>query len=205
MLEVTTPAEELDLLTNAELSAAIGSPTLTTEQLDDLNARIAAMITRHCRVVAAGVTPPTLRQETLRETFRLKSRQDCLILARRPIVSVSSVTEAGTALTVADDIEIEAGSGLLRRLSSDEEVCWPCGKIVVTYVAGWDTVPDDLKQAAMKLAAVIYSEGVRVDPSLKRESIPGLGDREFWVSPNDDALIPAEVADLLAPYTNVVV
>jgi hypothetical protein len=91
---------------------------------------------------------------------------------------------------------------MLRRLTDDNETVWPGCKIVVTYSAGWQTVPDDLKLAAVKLAAVLWSEGERIDPNLKRESIPGVIDREYWVAPSGDTLIPQEVLDLLAPYMN---
>ncbi|ELR03656.1 hypothetical protein GMDG_08926, partial [Pseudogymnoascus destructans 20631-21] len=118
-LQVTTAATERDLLTNAELLAALGSPALSEAQLDSLNARLAAMIARHCRVPADGIIAPTLREETIEETFRLKSRNDCLILSRKPIVSVTSITEASTALVVAD-YEIQKSAGMLKRLSGDD-------------------------------------------------------------------------------------
>ena len=54
----------------------------------------------------------------------------------------------------------------------------------------------------MKLAAVLWSEGVKVDPGLKRESIPGLIDREWWVSPGDDPLMSREIEELLRDYVN---
>lgn len=125
-----------------------------------------------------------------------------LVLSRRPIVSVVSVTENDTALAT-DDYEIEVASGMLRRLSSGTETCWPCGKIVVVYTAGWATVPDDLKLAASRMAAHLWTE--HDDPYLKRESIPGVIDREWWVEASSGLAIPREVTELLGPYINHVV
>jgi hypothetical protein len=201
ILTVTAPASDLNLLTLPEIRAAVRVATGQDADLETLRKQVAASITRACKIASAGATPPTLRKETLSETFRLKSRQDSLVLARRPIVSVSSVTEDGTAVD-ADDYELDAAAGLLYRLSGDVRTCWPCGKIVVAYAAGWETVPEDLKLAASKLAAVLWSEGERVDPNLKRDRVDGVGEKEYWVSPSDDPLIPSEVMDLLTPYLN---
>jgi len=204
MFTVTTAATNTTLLTAAEARAAIGGVTATDTQITDLIARVSATIVRACRVPASGATPPTLRLETITETFRLKSRQESLVLSRRPGVAVSSVVEDGVTLD-ADEYEIDAAAGILYRLSDDDRTCWPGCKIVVVYSAGWETVPDDLKLAAVKLAGVLWSEGERVDPNLKSISIPGVVDREYWVAPSSDTLIPQEVLDLLGPYMNHVV
>jgi len=119
-------------------------------------------------------------------------------LSRRPVSSVTSVTEGGAELE-SDDYELNTGSGVLTRLLDDEVSCWPTGKIVVVYVAGYATAPDDLKLAASKLATALYAESTR-DPNLKREDIPGVLEREYWVSPATDPLLSAEISDLLAPY-----
>lgn len=199
ILTVVTAAADRSLLTQAEARAAIGD---ASADVTALIARTSAAIVRACMIAAAGVVPPTLRLETLSEQFRLKSGREQLALARFPIVSLDSVTEDGTALDLDYDCEFDAGSGLVYRLSSDTRICWPCGRIVFDYSAGWETVPDDLKLAASKLAAVFCSEGSKVDQGLKRESIPGVIDREWWVGPSGDPAIPVEVMDLLKPYVN---
>lgn len=207
VLSVTTAASDTSLLTTAELRRAVGLAATDASrdaELAALGQRLDATIARACRVRQAGVMPPTLRQETLSETFRLPASAARLVLARWPVVSVASVTEDGAAVA-ATDYEMSGGVGMLRRLSSDAPTSWAAGKIVVAYVAGWATVPPDLKQAAEKLAAVLWSEGARADPSLRREAIPGVIEREWWVGPRDDPALPGEVLDLLAPYMNAVV
>lgn len=202
MLVVTTAATDRALLTAAEARAAIGDDAADATKITALLNRVSSAITRTCRVPAGGAVPPTLRRETLTETFRLKSYQEHLVLSRRPIVSVTSIVEDDTTLA-SDDYEINAATGMLLRLDdSDEPSEWLAAKIVVVYVAGWETVPDDLKLAAVKLAALFWSEGERVDANLKSESIPGVIDQEFWVSPASDPLIPEEVKQLLVPYMN---
>lgn len=202
LFEIVTANEDRTLISQDEAREAVGD---SSADVTDLILRVSAALTRACNVRAAGVTPPTLRSEAVRDTFRLKARNETLILSRRPAHTITSVVENGTTLTAGTDFENHAEAGLLKRLSGDCETCWPACKIVVSYTAGWETVPDDLKLAAMKLTAVFYTEGQRVDPSLKRENIPGVREVEYWVSPTDDHALPQEVIDLIASYRNIVV
>ncbi|EHK56907.1 hypothetical protein [Allomesorhizobium alhagi] len=199
ILTVTTPAADRNLLSVAELRAAVGvSDSSRDAELAIVGARVAATIARICRVATAGATPATLREEVLSETFRLDRSADCLILSRLPVSSVASVTEDGTAVDAAD-YEVDASPGMLLRLSGDDPACWRCGKIVVAYTAGWATVPDDLKDAAARMVR-IFSADATQEPGLKRENIPGLIEKEWWVAPADDPLAPADVIELLGPY-----
>lgn len=198
MLTVTSAAGDLSLLTIAELRAAAG---VADKSMDDtlktLGERVASAIAAACRVAKGGTTPPTLRQETLTETFRLKSPHCELVLARRPIVSITSIVEDDETLD-ADDYEIEASAGMLRRL--DDIGCpttWSYrSKITVVYAAGWATVPADLKFAAAKFVQALTQEGDR-DPLLKSESIDGVGSFEWWVDPTRSSVVPADVMDIL--------
>jgi hypothetical protein len=204
MLTVTTAASDLSLLSLAELRAAAGVTDASQDAaLTALGARVAAAITAECRVAAGGVVPPTLRHETLTETFRLRSSVESLILSRRPVTAITSVTEGDDdPLTVAD-YEFDAASGLLYRLDGDDaRTCWSsCNKVVAVYTAGWATVPEDLKLAASKLVTVFWLETAR-DPNLRRVSVAGISEREYWVAPSSDPAMPAEVIDLLRPYMN---
>lgn len=202
MFTVTSAASDRSLLTEAEARAAIGNPTADVAALI---ARVSAAITRACRVVAAGAVPPTLRLEAVQDQFRLKSHQRALVLSRRPVVSIGSLVENDVTLVEETDFEVDAAAGLLVRLSGDTEICWPCGKIVVPYSAGWETVPDDLKEAASRAARDFWSEGAQPDPNLKREEIPGVITREWWVGPKDDPVLSQEVLDMLVPYMHHVI
>lgn len=205
MFTVTTAAADRSLLTENEARAAIGGVDATAPEIATLIKRVSASLVRACRVPAAGATPPTLRLESIEATFRLKSRQEALVLARKPVVTVTWVVENDADLEEDVDFEVDRSAGLLYRLSGDTRICWPSGKIVSSFSAGWETVPDDLKEMASKLAAIFWSEGKRVDPNLKRENIPGVIEQEWWVSPKDDPLIPQEILDGLGPYMHHVI
>jgi hypothetical protein len=210
MLTVTTAATDRSLLTPAELrSAANQTDGSRDTELATLGNRVAAAIARSCNVATDGVTPATLRYETLTETLR-PNEQDpfCygplrryIILSRRPVVSVTSIVEDGTTLD-AEDYEIDAASGRILRLEDDEPAYWLRAKIVVVYTAGWQTVPDDLKLAASKLAQLFWADSLRSDPNLRSEEIPGVITRSWWVSQRPDPLLPEDIDELLAPYKN---
>jgi len=204
LFTVTTAATDLALLSLAELRRATGAADGQEADLVTLGARVAAVIARACKIAADGATAPTLRLETVADTFELDYSRPDLILSRRPIISVVSVVENGVTLT-ADDYRADAGAGLLRRRLDGRSWSWPpCFEIVVSYAAGWATVPEDLKLAAAKTATMIWAESGPSprDPNLKRVRTEGIDEVEYWVPPASDSLLSAEILDLLRPYTN---
>lgn len=81
-----------------------------------------------------------------------------LPVAHYPIVSITSVSEDGTALIDGTDFEsteMEKKAGLLARLSAGKSVAWARGTRIVeaTYTHGYSSVPDDIQQAATEMVA----------------------------------------------------
>jgi hypothetical protein len=203
MLTVTTPATDRLLLTLAEIQSATGvtGASYNTE-LASLNARVASTLARECCIPVSGVNPPTFRVETLTEVFRVVIGARYLPLSRWPVTSITSVVVDGSTLDAAN-YETDEAAGWLYRLASDELSYWSATKITVVYVAGWATVPDDLKLAASKLARMLWAEdgpNARTDPNLKRQRIEGVGEREWWVPPPADELLSSEIKGLIGPY-----
>lgn len=193
---VTEPASDRTLLSVAERRAAVGVEDSNKDaDLAVIEARVAATIAAACRVPSAGANSPTLRAETICVTYRLVAPRRVLILPRRPVVSIISVVEYGVTLAAAE-YETEAAAGLLNRLSGDDRTCWTAAKIVVTATAGWVVVPADLKLAAAKFMAAEWTQGSR-DPLLRRIKVEGISEREYWVDPTRESVIPAEVMDIL--------
>jgi hypothetical protein len=212
---VTTAAPDLTLLDITELRAAVG---ITNDAQDTalmaLGAQVAARIASVCDVADDGVRPPTLRQETLTETFRSHYRWpgfgysprphhegENLILRRRPIVSVFAITEDGVALDPATDYEIVAPKGMLRRLTGRAGVkmpwWWFAAEIIVVYDAGYPVVRDDLKRAA-SLLALTYWRAQSRDPAVRQINIPGVIERQFFSPPAGAPDIPLEVRNILS-------
>jgi hypothetical protein len=91
-------------------------------------------------------------------------RGDSIICTRhRPIISIASLTEAGTALVADTDYEIEEQdkeAGQIVRLSGGYPTTWNASHrtIVLTYDHGYATVPAALSQAATELAAFDFQQ-----------------------------------------------
>ncbi|KPF84469.1 hypothetical protein IP70_15680 [alpha proteobacterium AAP38] len=210
MLTLITPAADLGLLSIAELRAAVGLAAgdgSRDAELTALGLRVAGLITGYCRVAAAGVSPPTLRAETVEEVWRLPQPVKPLILSRRFVASITSASIAGTALD-AGLLELEASAGLLHRLDSADRRCpWPCeDKIVVRYVAGFSTVPDALKSCAIDLVRMMDSVSGR-DPLLRAQQWEGIGREEYQITSGMamEGGIPKDIADRLTPYVAMAV
>ncbi|MGE0289268.1 MAG: hypothetical protein AB7P16_23515 [Bradyrhizobium sp.] len=201
MFTVTVPAADPTLLSLAEIRSVVGADFCSEEDLRSLNASISAAIARYCRVADDGVRVPTLRLETVTEAIRFCRTRE-IVLKRFPVTEITSIELDGTDLVTAD-YELNVANGMLSRLCDDRLTWWSGSKLAVSYKAGHATVPADLKLAAKKLALVMNSESGR-EPGLKRENIPGVIEREYWVAPNDDPAFPVEVQQLLDPFVNPV-
>lgn len=217
-ISVTAAATDLSLLSISELrkAANVSDGSRDTDLLA-LGLRVAATIAGACKIATDGATPPTLRKETITDTFRRsrwvgraaqRDRDDLdggelLYLSRRPVVTVSSVVEAGTALDPSS-YEIRAGIGALVRLNNDVPCQWARNKIVVVYDAGFATVPYGLKRAAEQLIQMYWSQQTK-DPLVRESNIPGVLERQFWIGSSSDPSIPQDVMDDLGPYMNLLV
>ncbi len=216
MLTIASPNTDRSLLTLAELRAAAGvSDGSKDATLVPLGEYISSLITSACKVQRSGIIPATLRLETVTETFLFKSLQKSLVLARRPVVEIISVTQTESLLSPTE-YALDAAAGVLYRslypyyytMPHGPWGWWPLGNTIVEYSAGFEVVPSDLKYAAIKF---VQSEIITTnrDPLLKRLSIAGVSDREWWVADrqSNTSAIPGEVMDILirGGYVNMVV
>lgn len=203
MFTISSAAADRNLLTLAEMKAALGITDSSSDAaLTTLGLQISDLIARECKVPAEGVAPPTLRKETLVETFRQTVRVNPLILARRFVDTITSVVEDGVTLTTAD-YETDKAAGLTTRLdSSGGVVCWPAVKIVVTYSCGFETVPELLKLAAITVLREQWSAKSR-DPLVKAKEIDGISRTEYWVNASSGSsagVFSGVAAAMLTPY-----
>ena len=197
MLSIPSPNTDRSLLTRAQLRAAVGVEDGSQDAaLVDLGNYVAVLIAQACRVATAAGIPPTLRLETVVETIVLDRCTEWLDLARRPIVSITSIIENGAEID-STGFRLAGSGGRLQRRSGTLATFWPrdCD-IVVTYSAGWASVPDDLARAAIKFVQAEWNQGSR-DPLLRRVRVEGVSEREYWVDPTKDLVVPADVMDIL--------
>jgi hypothetical protein len=214
MLTIATPNTDRSLLTLDERKSALGIDAADTSKdtaITALGGYVDATITRACKVTVAADIPPNLRLEPVTETFRVMTRTEAVFLSRRPIVEVATVSEGGLVLVADADYEID-GQGIYR-LRSGSRSYWggdafvtygsrlgvALATVVVDYAGGWDVVPEDLKYAAIKFTQAEWNGGGQPrDPWLKSVRIEGVSQRDYWVDPTVDSVIPADVMDILA-------
>jgi hypothetical protein len=207
---VETAADDLQLLSIEEMRSAAGvSGSGSDDSLQALGLAVAAAIAAECNVAIASGAQPTLLQETLEETF-YDVCADELVLARRHDVDITSIVVDDTALDAADYL-VDAEAGILIRLCDDRPVTWRGCKIVVTYDAGFETAPADLKMAATDFFRWAWREKDR-DPSVRAErvDIADVEEREvsYWAGSlpgTGEGPVPEFVAGQLKRFRNAVV
>ena len=168
MLEILSPAASGDLTTLAIAKRELGVADAAQD------ARIADLIREASDLVAQWCNRSGFGREALRQTERLASPADALVLQRDLGVLVSSVTEDGVALAAAD---YERGGVLLYRLRGDVRVPWTARTVVVEYQAGFalpDEAPPALERACLDLLAGLW-HGQGRDPAVRNETTEGVG------------------------------
>ncbi len=168
MLEILSAAATGDLTTLATAKRELG----VTDAAQD--ARITDLIREASDLVAQWCNRSGFGRETLRQTERLTSPVDVLVLQRDLGVLVSSVTEDGVALT---DGEYEHGGVLLYRLRGNVRLPWTARTVIVEYQAGFvlpDEAPQALERACLDLLAGLW-HGQGRDPAVRNETTEGVG------------------------------
>lgn len=208
MLVVTTPADDLALVSIEALRAAAGvADDSRDDELNALGLRIAAEITDACGIIAGKGGEPTLRRETLMETFSA-SNSDVLVLSRRHNAEIVSVTDGGEAITL-DERALDGEAGLLERWIDGRQSSWCNREIVVVYETGFevDEVPASLVGVVTDLVRIRLSEA-SIDPLEKSRSveIPEVETirTERWVGtvPGASAGLPADIIARLSRFMN---
>jgi len=189
VLTVITPATSFDLTTVEAVKAEIAIKN---------DALLATMITQASTAIA-DYCGMVLVQETVEETLRLDPGLQQIALRRRPVASVTNISEDGTALT-ADEYQIDKEAGLLLRLCNDRGIFWPSGKTVVRYVAGYaaGAIPAPLQRAAIELVKAWWA-AKDVDPTVRDVEYSDGSSIAYQVNRPS---LPPIVADLLAPYVS---
>jgi uncharacterized phiE125 gp8 family phage protein len=195
MLTIVTPAQRFDLTLLATVKAELG----ITDRAEDPNLtrwirQASDTIAKYCNRVFA--------REMVTETFRLRCREEGLLLARFPVTEIVSVVENDTSLTASDyELARDGGGGVLNRLRFDREWTWPIGKVLVTYTAGYEDVsdlPDGIERAAIVLVNQYrYSAGR--DPQLRGENTEGAGSSSYFDGLESSGLSP-EILGLISRH-----
>lgn len=211
MLVITTPATDpaLASLSDARVAAGLlADDTSKDASLEVLRLRVSADIVQACRIAVGSGAPATLRQETVQETI-FGATAGKIVLSRRHEVSILSVAVDGVTLA-STYYMADPESGILTRLGTDGlPTSWTGKKTVLSYQAGFATVPTDLSGVALDLIRIRTSETTR-DPMLKSERV-FIHDvqevqHDYWVgmggASKSTTSVPQEIAARLGRYAN---
>jgi hypothetical protein len=120
-----------------------------------------------------------------------------------PRVSIEDPLGTWTDLVLGTDYTIEADTGQLLRLNkwTGYPTTWPPIRTTVRYQAGYNPIPADLVDAALRVITTRNDARGR-DPYLRSREQPGIGTQTFWVGglPGVKGMFTEEVEDLLSPY-----
>jgi uncharacterized phiE125 gp8 family phage protein len=126
-----------------------------------------------------------------------------ILLNDFPIISLTSVTildDDGSYYAIAtDQFRLEARLGIVQfKPNADAEFRYfpeAFHNVTIVYVAGYATLPADIKQAVRVAVAAMYGDG-QADPGMESES---LGAYSYTRRGERQGLPPAALS-LLAPY-----
>jgi uncharacterized phiE125 gp8 family phage protein len=199
LLTVTTPATVTNLTDLASVQSELGlGGQQDATYLGTQIAAASAAIGSWCGRVFA--------RETVRQVWRPEREIECLMLARVPVASITSVVEDGITLDAAA-YELDPEGGFLWRLSSDERIAWRARKITITYAAGYllpgqngRNLPTDIERACILLVAAHYNGRGR-DERLRSDGAQGIGQVSYFEpSTGKPRLASADAEALLQPH-----
>ncbi len=191
----TVAPASADLTTLATVKARLG----ITDSASD--ATLAAYITAASGLIAAECRR-VLGLRTLAETFRYRRPAPVAwrLMLSQPVVSVSSITLDGVALTAP---EYETESGMVRYLdSAGMPRPWSGWPVVITYTTGYalpGSAPAALAEICIGLVVRGYQAGVR-DPSIRREVVEGVGSVDYFDRPGPALALDDADRAALAPW-----
>ncbi|WP_051957231.1 head-tail connector protein [Bacillus sp. UNC322MFChir4.1] len=151
-------------------------------RLEDLINSCSIAIENHCK--------RKFKEQTYSEEEYDGNGLKYLHLQQYPVKSVDSVTVDGILLS-SDQYKVKKSNGTLIRTNS----IWPQGDInvVVTYVAGYSTIPNDLELACKHLVMSYFKADIASFSTTFQEG--------FVFRPE---ALPAQVKALVQPYKKVV-
>lgn len=128
--------------------------------LSDIEAATVSDLLDQATGLIQGEAKQTITLVTDDEITLRGSRDREIILPERPVVSVSSVTLNGQALTTDSDWYVDGDKLIRRRMILDvahglysEQIGWgfPAWALVVTYTHGYETIPDAIRAVTISL------------------------------------------------------
>jgi len=190
-----TPAAPAAFATLAEAKSFLG---ISGAEHDDMLTRALASASVAIEAFCNTVFP----QRTVTEFAVAEDEVSTFVLRHAPVSAVASVSIAGTAYDVAE-FRIMKTSGMVRRVDG---AAMPSGDFEIEYTAGYATVPEGVKQAALEYVRDVYN-GAGRDVTVASEDVPDVGRVSYASDPYaiggpTGAKLSATVAAHLMPYVS---
>lgn len=203
IVTVVTPPSSTDVTTLARVKSELG---ITVSTYDTL---LEAKINEASSDIYAYLRRDLARATVSERIWDFDSSTTRIVLSRRPVVSIASVTLDDVAVTTAE-YRLDAESGILYALdlNSDASVWCITDEIVIQYVAGYImpgesgvNLPAAIEGAAVELVSSYWFARGR-DPTIRSENVPGLAAVTYWVGAvgGDESMLPPGVVAKLAPW-----
>lgn len=215
-LTVSAPVSDRSLVSLATVKAELGITDTTNDvMLTRWVKELSDTVCEVCSVAADQAGRRTFLSEPVSIAYRAQE-VPCghdpapLILPWRIPLDIDTATVDGTALAVADDVELEPMAGLLWRLNADGcRTRWERGRVVITGTGGWllADVPAALSSAVTDAVRYRWYAHTRGDPLLRSIDVDGVDAVTFMDAGKVqmDGGLPAEIVARLGPYTNMVI
>ena len=227
-------AASYDLVTLETVKVELEIPDSDTSKdawLTGVIHQISGSCARYCNRSAMDVNEASFPVETVQDLFfperdaypyQVPGGTDPLQLSHWPLASLTDSNgqplSAVTSVVIADppgtntvlvegtDFIVNPAFGQLVRLDpwSQYPTLWLPIKTTVIYAGGFNLIPDDVQEAALRWITQRYKERGR-DPNLRAKEEPNLGRMEYWTGgPPMSGGVPEEIAELLWNYRSPV-
>lgn len=191
---IVSDTADLGVVSLADVKAHLNTPAVVGTTYDEELRDIIAAATVAC----ADYTGRTLTRTTFTEWYSGGGMM--LPLRHSPVISVTTVSENGTALTASDYVLDEA-NGVLWRGTTSTQMAWTSGvrNVNVTYVAGYADPPVAIRMAVLRMVEHLWQRSQQAPhPALgMQSSSTGLPDESL---PRNTYLLPYQVQSWLTPY-----
>lgn len=192
--EVLTPAASYDLVLLSDAKTELGiADTASDTYLTRAIAAESARISTYCNRV--------FQSEGMRDTFFLGDSPALkyLILSRPNVTAVSSIVVDGETLDSSEYLAPVDGHYARVSTEGDNLIPWCGDKIVVTYTAGYTSIPAAVQEACLQLIKGRFYARYR-DPAIKSEQAQGVFSTSYATGGTLDSALLPDVAALLDPY-----
>jgi hypothetical protein len=175
---VVDPAAAIVGLADAQAFLGVYQPALA----DDVR-----QVVETSSAAVEGYCGRTWRRQTVVETY--DGGRQTLLLRSTPVISITTVTESGTAVTSTGWV-LDPAVGLLHRGTTISPSCWAYGvqNIVVTAVVGAASIPEPVRYAVLLTSRGLWAE---------RQGGTQQVDADQYAAPAD--VIPRQARLLLEP------